>query len=235
MKPPILFNRVGSTVETTHSVIGENGIEAASVSYTPGRFGNGIICNGSTKYVSFPNSGNIYLGTKGAIEFWFAPQGYSITDGSASTATPAFKFLFSTSGNTSANLFDFGFINNSGTVIRSRANGTYNGFGAGTLNPTGFTLADGVFGHVAIVWNETGIDNGSDTVRFYFNNVLLLSTTNSLTLPSSNTLWFGSYELASVYFANAIIDNLKIYDYAKTDFSDRFNERGGLNDQAIII
>jgi len=30
------------------------------------------------------------------------------------------------------------------------------------------------------------------------------------------------------------VDNLKIYDYKKTDFSDRNNERGGMDDQVII-
>ena len=33
---------------------------------------------------------------------------------------------------------------------------------------------------------------------------------------------------------NGLVDNFKVYDYEKTDFSDRFNERGSMNDQFIV-
>jgi hypothetical protein len=34
---------------------------------------------------------------------------------------------------------------------------------------------------------------------------------------------------------NGWLCNFKVYDYEKTNFSDRFNERGKMNDQKVII
>lgn len=31
-----------------------------------------------------------------------------------------------------------------------------------------------------------------------------------------------------------LYDNFKVYDYAKTNFKDRYNERGGVRDQLLI-
>jgi len=227
-QPPILFNRCGSTTEATHSVIGENGVEGASVDYTTGYFGNGINSNNTNKYVEFANAGDIYLGAAGTFEFWMSPYA-DITNGTIPAGT---RSVFSMA-NTNNNLFDL-LMSPAGIAWRIRVGGTYYGFGNTSYTPADFDLATGAWGHVAFVWNSAGIDGGSDTCRFYFNGAKLLNTTSALTLPSSiGVLWLGSYIQASTLHANAVLDNFKIYSYAKLDFNDRFNERGGLDDQLI--
>jgi cysteine-rich repeat protein len=71
-----------------------------------------------------------------------------------------------------------------------------------------------------MAWDKAGIDGSSDTIRLYINGVQVAQTTNA---------GWGSTAVDSViytsmsengYYTN-IGDNIKIYNYAKTDFSDR--------------
>ncbi len=62
-------------------------------------------------------------------------------------------------------------------------------------------------------------------VRFFYNG-------NEI---SVNGIWYGgdwtgSNTNLSTQGEAGWIENLKIYEYAKTNFDDRFNERGGMND-----
>jgi len=79
--------------------------------------------------------------------------------------------------------------------------------------------------HAAISWDIAGIDGTSDTVRVYRDGAVVGSTT---------TLWNSSelerYDIILGYgpdgggYDKFIVDNIEIWDYAKTDFSDRFRE-----------
>lgn len=78
--------------------------------------------------------------------------------------------------------------------------------------------------HVAAVWDRRGIDGTSETVRLYVNGNRVGATTANAWgtgFESNNVDIAGGNDLIQDKFA---LDNMVVYDYAKTDFSDRFNE-----------
>jgi len=228
-KPPVLFNRLGSTAQTTTSVLGASGTEAASTSYTAAEFGNGQSATGVNKYISFPAT-TAYTGNAGCIECWLAPSGWSLTNGLRSSGIGWSWSIFVDGSNYMDMIF-----NSTGFQLRMSSGGSQGGM-TGYAGHADVDVSDGVMFHWAAVWNTTGIDGGSDTQRIYFNNGLVRSSTASLTAPvGSGTLYLGDYGNSLGNPFGGIIDNFKIYNYDKIDFSDRFNERGGLNDQTLVL
>ena len=74
-KAPILWNKLGSEYEVTHSEIGTNGILAGAVDYLAAQDGNGFkpqpnpgYYDNPTNYVDFPN---LRLSQRGSMEFWY--------------------------------------------------------------------------------------------------------------------------------------------------------------------
>lgn len=92
-------------------------------------------------------------------------------------------------------------------------------------------FVDGTTYHFAFVWDDNGIDTTSDTMRMYVDGNVVASGTQTWSTAGGFDpyLYLGG---ASNYngwssFYNAVkgvTDNLKIWNYAKTDFSDRFEE-----------
>jgi hypothetical protein len=78
--------------------------------------------------------------------------------------------------------------------------------------------------HVAGVWDRNGIANTLDTIRLYVNGTLAASTQTGgwgTTVGQRADIGGGNDQNIAGQFA---IDNLKVYDYALTDFSHRFDE-----------
>jgi hypothetical protein len=108
------------------------------------------------------------------------------------------------------------------------------------------SLADGADGvpisqyngrwiHVAGVWDRNGIDGSTDTVRLYVDGQVVAAsqesdwgaTTCSHRLPGVDRCFLdvaGCNDTCADTFSE---DNLKVWDYAKTDFGDRFQEGFG--------
>ena len=85
--------------------------------------------------------------------------------------------------------------------------------------------------HFGFVWDVSGIDGGPDTLRIYVNGSIAASSTETWpTEPAFDPyLYVGSMSNCDPWdtFYNAVkgvTDNLVIWNYAKTDFSDRFIE-----------
>ena len=90
-----------------------------------------------------------------------------------------------------------------------------------------FNIPSGVWTHVAIVVNKNGIEGTSDTMRAYINGVLAgssLQTFAGITSPVTLQIVGNPINTGACLGA---MDNFKIWDYAKTDFSDRFTEGFG--------
>ena len=91
-------------------------------------------------------------------------------------------------------------------------------------------FVNGTTYHFAFAWDNNGIDSSSDTMRIYVDGVNVAS--GSAALPAGvfdPYLYVGtapnSGSLSTFYDAvKGVSDNLKIWNYAKTDFSDRFAE-----------
>jgi hypothetical protein len=86
--------------------------------------------------------------------------------------------------------------------------------------------------HVAGVWDRSGIAGTTDTVRLYVNGTVVAAsqlndwgtTTCDQRLPGEDrclTDVVGCNDTCADVFA---VDNLKVWDYARIDFSDRFQE-----------
>jgi hypothetical protein len=83
---------------------------------------------------------------------------------------------------------------------------------------------NGTWIHVAGVWDRSGIDNTADTIRLYINGNIVASTTGAswgTTVGQLADIAGGNDGNIAGQFA---IDNLKVYNVAVTDFSDRFTE-----------
>ena len=96
----------------------------------------------------------------------------------------------------------------------------------GTYSDHGIHFQAGEWHHWAMVWDNAGINGTSDLFRFYFDGALALVGDPGCpvrsTLPTASLYYFGRHVWDTVH-ADAVLDNLIIYDVAKTDFSsDRF-------------
>lgn len=91
-------------------------------------------------------------------------------------------------------------------------------------------FVDGTTYHFAFAWDSSGIDSSSDTMRIYVDGVNVASGSAALPAGAFDPyLYVGtapnSGSLSTVYDAvKGVSDNLKIWNYAKTDYSDRFEE-----------
>jgi Ca2+-binding RTX toxin-like protein len=97
----------------------------------------------------------------------------------------------------------------------------------GTYSDQGIHFQAGEWHHWAMVWDNAGINGTGDLFRFYFDGALALVGEAGCpvrpSLPPARLHYFGRHVWDSVH-ADAVLDNLVFYDFAKTDFSDRFNE-----------
>ena len=91
--------------------------------------------------------------------------------------------------------------------------------------PEQYTATPGVPFHAAIVWDIDGIDGTQDTVRVYRDGNIVGRTSSSWVQDGSRQqdIHLGEGPDSGGY-DKFITDNIVIYDYAKTDFSDRYNE-----------
>lgn len=217
----------------------------------PGKFGNGLWIDRDANDYDSMVGGN-FFGTnlqdmaltpeQGAIEFWFTFK-YD-----ASTEDHAYFFI-----NASEFTGDFDDINLNMFVIQAAWSGwSSNGktfqflmdskaddqppvyiqtpdFSAAPGGKWGFE--DGTTYHFAFVWDSEGIDYTTDTMRMYIDGEKAAS--GNLELPTGNFdpyLYLGTlpnpYSDRTGFYDSVVgvTDNMKIWNYGKSDFSDRFVE-----------
>jgi hypothetical protein len=92
--------------------------------------------------------------------------------------------------------------------------------------------------HVAGVWDRNGIAGSGDTIRLYVNGEVVAAsqendwgtTTCADRLPGVDRCFLDIAGCNDTCADTFSVDNLKVWDYAKTDFDDRFQE--GFGNQA---
>ncbi len=201
----LLDNRLGSESEVNKSVIGVNGVTAGTPSFTSTIFGTGIDVDAATKLADFLKCPEL----KGTIEGYWKPH-YD----SSSTAT---AYII---GSPSYSAGRIGFRYNSSTELLFFIGA---GGGAALLFTSGHSHSIDDEIHLAIVWDENGIDGGSDTMRIYTDGDLSASTTTAIPSIDQTGIRTGNHRdnLSFNFNANAVLSNFKYSNYAKTDFSDR--------------
>ncbi len=81
--------------------------------------------------------------------------------------------------------------------------------------------------HVAFVWDLNGIAGTADKLRIYRDGVVVGSNTDTIAdimFDDGVVKLLGHHEYRRYNQPTAYMDNLKVWDYAKTDFSDRSRE-----------
>lgn len=227
---PVLWSTFDNQSEIEHPRIGVNGTMWGTNGFLLGKFKDGWSSVYSGQY-----SGNGHcveyddvMGSSwkaGTIEFWTNIT-YNIVNGQSDSGQTATWFIIN--DNPSSVYATF--------ISTTTPESYVAGYNFPFMYVTHLNIAAGHLTHLAVVWNDTGILGGSDTMRLYKDGVVIDSTTDPFTGTFSSTtdIFFGGW--GNPYYTqpgstcfwnnNGIIDNPKIYNYAKTNFSDRFYENG---------
>ncbi len=222
----VLWNKLGSDSEVTNSEWGENGvILGGAYAYEPAQHGNGYVRkNTGNNFIQFPGSVIHGLSSRGAIELWINPKvekpapyqyGFFALIGSpvSGPTVPVNRgnvYLYW--GDTVTGTGLYGGVRFDSSLAQTPS------------EQTQFVATIGVPFHAAICWDIDGIDGTSDKVRVYRDGVDVGSTTaswnpNGTTLEENFNLGLGPDGQG---FDKFISDNIKVWNFAKTDFSDRF-------------
>ncbi|MBN1877696.1 MAG: hypothetical protein JXA33_25965 [Anaerolineae bacterium] len=218
----VLWNKLGSDDEVLHSEVGANGtIIGTSYAYEPAQHGNGYIRKATGQnYVQFPASVLSNLSYRGTIELWITPK------------VPApVPYQYGIFGLLGAPYGEDGGVPSACNIYLAwgdtvSGQGLWGSVGfdenrAGTPSePTQFVATVGVPFHAAISWDIDGIDGTNDKVRVYRNGVVVGSTTSSWNPEGTerHNIILG-YSPNSSGFDKYISDNIKVWDYAKSEFN----------------
>jgi hypothetical protein len=180
--------------------------ETGTPSYSAGKFNNGV--SGLTNLIYLTSTNAMTNSNRGTIEFWWKP-GYN----SASTTNAAMfhhvtSWEFSMWWVGAQQLFDIYF---------------YNG-GYKTRYAFAPSFSSGQFYHIAISWDASA--GAGLKIKMYLDGTPV--TVDSILLDSTWSAPTLDLKISGVYDGNvnAQIDNIKLWDDVKTDFSDRFWEDG---------
>ncbi|MBM4149740.1 MAG: LamG domain-containing protein [Lentisphaerae bacterium] len=229
----VFWNRLGSESEVRNSRVGPDGKLSAG-RFVPGRFGKGIELNMQEPFgVTFP--AEIVPAAAGCIEFWAKlidfpqtlpwgekPGLVGVSEKENATGGPCLHF----NGNDGAA--------NGGLCARL---GTIGSAGTAQYGSWTYALALGTdavsdWHHYALVWNPAGIPGVADGTRglavFVDGRLNTGSWSGAVvppgpwTLPSGGRLGLLCHQ--GMPSGRVVFDNLKIWNYAKTDFGDRTEE-----------
>ena len=229
----VLWNRLGSTEQVENSEVGAPGIMSGG-SFTTGVFGDAYLASHDEDLMlEFPLAAFVPAASRGTMEFWarLIDPPTDIADSGIKLATPIPDPF--------------------GGPVYEIGLGSDDGMGGGGLNgrvSDGFDPAstssgasgswtyEDVLGpdveewhHYALVWDETGIagvDDGSRAVAVFLDGALESGQWQqpmsvSFQAPDGGMLGIlGNTENQG----SVAMDNLKIWDYPKIDFTDRFDE-----------
>jgi hypothetical protein len=221
---------------------------------TPAKFGNGLFINHDTNEGWQNDGGNFFaldnkamgmLPNKGTIEFWmrfmydctihnWAPlfaMNNELT-GHYANWPPARSTYFDLiwSGwdyGTFGKRYQFNFGNGVDEIGFVGLSPDYSTYPGGDL-----AFYTNELSHFAVVWDIDGIEGTNETLRLYVNGQVAISTQDSWTSSGgiSNYTYLGTHPNGGDiwdHWYNAfkgVMDNLKIWNYSKTNFDDRFFE-----------
>lgn len=230
LKGLLLWNRLGSEGDVRNSVVGPGGTLNGG-RFVEGRFGDGIELNMEQKLgVTFPPE--IIPAPDGCIEFWAKLVGFqnSLPWGdkpgliAACSESGSHDFMLHFNGNDGAA--------NGGLCARvaglsCAGTGQY---GSWTYSRALGSDALGDWHHYALVWATdgiSGVENGTRKAAVFVDGKLNSTvwnggTGNTLAVPKTGR--FGLLVHQGMPSCAIVFDNLKIWNYAKTDFSDRNEE-----------
>lgn len=237
----ILWNKLGNLAEVQTSEIGPPGIVTGALEFAPVAHGNGVALQFGTSQVKFNQIFGKAFPDAGTIEFWWIP-GRNENSSTGSHFDERFAFVFS-SDQTLPN--NFPEININLAYSGNYSNRTRVIFQVDepqrVILEYDLNYLAGDLIHVAITWDK-GL--GSTPVKTYFNGVEGTVVANFSQSPEEviqriqnriqNVGYAYDLELLrfskrpdgaqSQFDSMQFVDNLKVFDVAKTSFDDRFTE-----------
>jgi hypothetical protein len=229
----VLWNKLGSASEVLGSAYGPNlgfyntpgGFDVVgNPNYVPGVFGNGLSIGPGGYNIVDREHTVVWSG----VDQYLSPEQGTISVWYKQNSDPI-GFDHGV-----YRLFDGGYGLGSGIGLQSLAAFPVAGppllyFGmsfGGTDTEVAYNISpfNGTWIHVAGVWDRNGIDNTADRIRLYINGNVVASTISAgwgTAVGQFADIAGGNDQNIAGQFA---IDNLKVYNVAVTDFSDRFVE-----------
>lgn len=219
----VLWNKLGTQDEVENSAVGPGG-EIVGGSFISGVFGNAYVADyNENELLSFPTV--LFPYPAGAIEFWAKLIGFPSTTGWGGEH-PGFILAAAIP---SVGYPVLRFVGNDGHG-GGGLSATIHGLNTATGGYRYWTYAEilgadqvGDWHHYAVVWNVAGIpDVSGQKIAIYLNGQLNSGRWGPYN-PNENDP--GMLLIRNTLNQGSVaIDNIKVWDYAKTDFSDRFIE-----------
>jgi hypothetical protein len=203
-----------------HADIGTDHILVGTPGWVPGQFGNGLHASGSDE-VDYAATAKMF-GTKQAISMWVQPSGYNIVSGV--TSDGSFHFYWYARNDPAPDDYWIGLTcNNSGLYLQFLLGGTW--YYNGVVATTGIDANSGTNHRLALLYDVAGIPGaGGDTLRIYWDGAIVFSTNASLGAAPAGSAGTNPVSLGSlgidygyIFNAEAVLDNLKLFEDALTD------------------
>ncbi len=230
----LLWNKLGSSQEVQNSEVGPNGVIVGDIEFLPGKYGNGFRPLPRTGDRNIPDNfidfEGLNLGNRGCIEFWYLPDyidwrvGHVVDILRYGVEQDWWNEYISSHFNDWQNLMCSGVIDSGHAASMSMDIRPSNTPGWSTTEPF----------HMAFTWDGTDpvfkdqwklFINGQRVVGTYYPaDVTLDGWLPDAVLRLASRLLSGDWDRHPWEGHNAVIDNIKVWNCPKTDFSDRFNE-----------
>jgi hypothetical protein len=229
----VLWNKLGSIHEITHSEVGPNGVVVGDISLYPAQHGDGFCPNPRdgnhnipTNYVTFPG---LQLGRQGSIEFWYQPEW---EDGTIGHIVDILYYGVPDDAYDTHLTMTFNDWQNrlSGGALEPR--GTASIFVRAAAPLPGWSMTAPI--HLALTWSgdtpkpadrlQMFVNGVALPDKFYFGDPRLGDWRPEAALRLGSRLVSGDWRRHNWEGLDGVIDNIKIWNYPKLDFSDRFTE-----------
>lgn len=239
LKGLLLWSKLGSGHEVTHSRVGPDGVIVGDIEYLPCKHGNGFKPlprtgdhNIPDNYIEYRNLG---LGPQGCIEFWYLPDWIDWHVGHV-----VHLFTFGVPGYGFTYLIDMHFNdwqNRAGAAIMDG----FNAASRAWVHFYPYTIPDWSTEepfHIAVTWDGT-VPDPMQRLKLFINGAEIgtpgyAGDPTFTNWPDDSELVLrlgtrlgdtqGDWERHNWEGLDGIMDNIKIWSYPKTDFSDRFVE-----------
>jgi hypothetical protein len=232
----LFWNRLGSDEEVYNSEIGPDGVIVGDVEYLPCKHGLGFKPLPRTGDPNIPDNfidfSGLNLGNQGCVEFWYLPDWI---DGSVGHVVEIFRYGVENDPQNSNHLGTHfnEWQNLMGTSARNAGHWPSVGMNNRPSNTPGWSTTEPF--HMAFTWDGTNpVIN--DRLKFFVNGQRVLGgyshngdPTLDDWLPNAvlrlgSRLTSGDWQRHHWEGHDAVFDNIKVWSFPKTDFSDRFEE-----------
>ncbi|WP_106092256.1 hypothetical protein [Enhygromyxa salina] len=229
----LLWNKLGSAREVTHSEVGPDGVIVGDISWFQAQHGDGFRPDPRPSNPNYPDNyvsfSGLQLGRRGSIEFWYQPDWEDATIGhvvdilSYGIPEDAFNTHLTMAFNDRQNRLNNGALD---------ASTTASVFVHELAAIPGWSTTAPI--HLALSWDGDAA-GPLDRLQVFVNGVALVHTAcygdprlhdwhPGAVLRLGSRLVSGGWERHNWEGVDGVIDNIKIWNFPKSDFSDRFIE-----------